>query len=103
MKGFRVSEQVISHGLANIARLVERLPTTVVDHHLLRSSDWRLSLEKAYESAHNSGHRLVTAAELVGMKNNPLECLRQKLHDEDPLFKRIHEMDKTPKRGEECD
>ena len=39
LKGFRVSEQVISHGLANIARLVERLPATVVDHHLLRSSD----------------------------------------------------------------
>ena len=97
LKGFKVSEQAISHGLANITCLVERLPATVVDHHLLRSSDWRLSLEKAYESAQNSGHKLVTAAELVGMKNNPLECLRQKLYEDDPLSREFMKWTKLPR------
>jgi len=97
LKGFKVSEQAISHGLANITRLVERLPATVVDHHLLRSSDWRLSLGKAYESAQNSGHKLVTAAELVGMKNNPLECLRQKLYEEDPPSREFMKWTKLPR------
>ena len=88
---------MISHGLANIACLVERIPTTVVDHHLLRSSDWRLSLEKAYESAQNSGHKLVTAAELVGMESSPPECLRQKLCDEDPPSREFMKWTKLPR------
>jgi len=51
----------------------------------------------AYESAQNSGHKLVTAAELVGMKNNPLECLRQKLYEDDPLSREFMKWTKLPR------
>jgi predicted metallo-beta-lactamase superfamily hydrolase len=101
MKGLKKIEV---HPLACESLWVRSISTTLVDHHLLRSSDWRLSLEKTYKAAQNSGHKMVTAAELVGVKNNPLECFRQKLYEDDESsFKRIHEMDKTSKRGEEGD
>jgi predicted metallo-beta-lactamase superfamily hydrolase len=84
LQGFKVSETLISLGLENIARLAAQLPLIVVDHHLLRSSDWKGSLKKAFKAAEESGNKLVTAAEFAASENTLLESMRQKLYDEEP-------------------
>jgi predicted metallo-beta-lactamase superfamily hydrolase len=97
LQGFKVSEHLITLGLENIARLAARIPTTVVDHHLLRSSDWKSHLEKAFTSAERSGNRLVTAAEFAGAENTLLESIRQKLYDEDPPSKEFSRWVRLPR------
>ena len=87
LKDFKVSEDSISMGLENIARLTSELSVTILDHHLLRSSDWRRSLRKAFKAAKRSGNILITAAEFLGAKNLLLESIRQKLYDEYPPTK----------------
>jgi len=97
LQGFKVSEDLISLGLKNIARLTAKIPVTVVDHHLLRSSDWKSHLEKAFSAAERSGNRLVTAAEFTGAENTLLESIRQKLYDEDPPSKEFSKWMRLPR------
>lgn len=89
LQDFRVSGELISHGLENIIHLATNVPVTVIDHHLLRSVDWRSYLKKAFRAAHRSGNKLVTAAEFAGVKNNLLECVREKLFQEEPPSKKF--------------
>lgn len=87
LQDFKVSEELISHGLENIIHLATDIPVTVIDHHLLRSADWRGYLKRAFKAARKSGNTVVTAAEFAGVKNNLLECVREKLFEEDPPSK----------------
>jgi predicted metallo-beta-lactamase superfamily hydrolase len=84
LQGFKVSKDLMTLSLENITRLTAELPCTIIDHHLLRSSAWKGFLEKAFKVARRSGNKLVTAAEFTGADNNLLECMRQKLYDEEP-------------------
>ncbi len=84
LQGFKVSKDWMTLSLENITRLTAELPCTIIDHHLLRSSAWKGFLEKAFKVARQSGNKLVTAAEFAGVNNNLLECMRQRLYDEEP-------------------
>ena len=87
LQGFKISTDIILHALENIIRLAVKLPVIILDHHLLRSSDWKPYLGKALASAEESGNRLITAAEFAGVQNSPLESIRQELYDRDPPSK----------------
>jgi predicted metallo-beta-lactamase superfamily hydrolase len=82
--GYRVERRTVERGVANIARLVEAVPTVIVDHHLLRDARWRESLEPAFAVSQATGHSLLTAAEYLGQPNNLLESNREALYRDDP-------------------
>jgi predicted metallo-beta-lactamase superfamily hydrolase len=81
---YRVERRIVERGLANIARLVEAVPTVIVDHHLLRDDRWRECLKPAFTASQATGHRLLTAAEYLGQSNNLLESRREALYQVDP-------------------
>lgn len=84
LAGFRVNEASLALGLAHLKSLVEEVPVTVVDHHLLRDIEWRTWLSPVFKVANSVGHKIVTAAEFLGIENRLLECERRRLYEEDP-------------------
>jgi len=77
--------------------IVQKIPTVVVDHHLLRDDGWYKFLEPVRASAEKSGHRIITAAELAGEEARPLECQRRKLYEENKPNREFLKWAKLPK------
>jgi predicted metallo-beta-lactamase superfamily hydrolase len=84
LSGFRVEEAHIKQGLCNLEILVKRVPVTILEHHLLRDDDWRAQSKPIFDAAERAGHKVVTAAEFVGEKDNPLESHRRLLYENEP-------------------
>jgi predicted metallo-beta-lactamase superfamily hydrolase len=84
LSGFRVPEEHIQRGLRNLESLVQRVPETILEHHLLRDERWRELSQKIFGVASKTGHKVVTAAEFVGEKNNLLESRRKELYESEP-------------------
>jgi len=82
--GFRIPEQQIEKGLQNLAQLARTVPLIILEHHLLRTEDWREQAKIVFEAARKSGHKVVTAAEFLGKKDNLLEAKRKKLYEVEP-------------------
>ena len=76
----RVSDEEARLGLKQLRRLAERIPHVIVDHHFLRSADYRREGKLAFERARKLGHELVTAAEWMGQRPMPFEALRERLY-----------------------
>ena len=64
--------------------LASTIPTLVVDHHLMRATNWKEWMSPVYESAENSGNRLLTMAELAGVENRLLEIEREENYKRNP-------------------
>jgi predicted metallo-beta-lactamase superfamily hydrolase len=84
LAGFRVKEKNIQKGLKNLEKIVETVPLTILEHHVLRDKDWREKTKNVFEKAHECGHIIVTAAEFLGEKNVFLEAARKRLFIEKP-------------------
>lgn len=76
-----VEASAVAKGIENLAKLVERVPTVILDHHLLRAKEWKDSLKPVFESAEKNQHSVVTAAEFLGESNNFLEFRRRELYE----------------------
>ncbi|MFH1220258.1 MAG: MBL fold metallo-hydrolase [Candidatus Eisenbacteria bacterium] len=74
-----LSEQSMAKAAANLMRLAEAVPTTIVDHHLLRTAAYRDFLADSLACAQTRGHRVLTAAEFMGLPNTLLEARRAEL------------------------
>jgi hypothetical protein len=70
--------------LCNLETLVKRVPVTILEHHLLRDDNWRAQSKPIFDVAERAGHKVVTAAEFVGEKDNPLESHRRLLYENEP-------------------
>jgi predicted metallo-beta-lactamase superfamily hydrolase len=81
---FRVAEEQINVGLRNLEKVVEVVPCTVLEHHILRDENWREKAAMVFERARVVGHRVLTAAEYIGEKNAFLEAVRKRLFVEEP-------------------
>jgi predicted metallo-beta-lactamase superfamily hydrolase len=84
LAGFRVKEELIEEGMQNLVKLVENVPITLLEHHILRDEKWRNLSQPIFEAAAESGHRVLTAAEFLGRKNNLLEFQRRQLFKAEP-------------------
>jgi hypothetical protein len=84
LAGFRVKIQQVQMGLKNLETLAKKIPVVIVEHHLLRDLNWRDSAEQIFESAHNEGNKLITAAEFLGAENRLLEAKRKLLFKDAP-------------------
>ena len=87
LAGFRVNEEEFLSGMANLERLVEAVPHTILEHHLLRDENWREKTSKVFEKAGKIGHKVLTAAEFLGLENAFLEAVRRRLFTEKPPSK----------------
>lgn len=87
LAGFKIDQESLSIAKDNLVKLVDEVPLTVVDHHLLRSLDWMDYLRPAYMEAKKKGHRLLSASELVDIEPQLLEARRKELHAQEPIVK----------------
>jgi len=84
LAGFRVKEENIETGIQNLKRLAENVPTTILEHHMLRDENWRSLAQDIFDAANELGHKVLTAAEYNGAKNNFLESRRRQLFEKEP-------------------
>jgi len=85
--GFKVDEMQLRNGLANLVSIVETVPITILEHHVLRDADWRTRAQPLFDAAQHKGHKIVTAAEYAGEENQFLESKRKQLYSEYPPSK----------------
>jgi predicted metallo-beta-lactamase superfamily hydrolase len=84
LAGFRVKDEHIETGIQNLKTLVENVPTTILEHHILRDENWRNRSQPIFDAATKVGHKVLTAAEFSGTKNNLLEFRRRQLFETEP-------------------
>jgi predicted metallo-beta-lactamase superfamily hydrolase len=84
LAGFRVKDEHIETGMQNLKTLVENVPTTILEHHTLRDEKWRSQTQPIFDTATQVGHKVLTAAEYSGTKNNLLEFRRRQLFETEP-------------------
>jgi len=87
LAGFRVDEEMAKIGLGNLGKIVEFVPCTILEHHILRDRQWREKAEKVFKKAQKAGNRVLTAAEFLGKENVFLEAKRKELFAEHPPSK----------------
>ncbi|MHA2081358.1 MAG: hypothetical protein ACW99H_09465, partial [Candidatus Thorarchaeota archaeon] len=64
--------------------LASTIPTLVVDHHLMRDKSCRDWISPVLSAAEKAGNRVLTIAELSGVKNMLLEAERVERYNADP-------------------
>jgi predicted metallo-beta-lactamase superfamily hydrolase len=84
LAGFRVAETQLQKGLESLAQLVSTVPLVILEHHLLRTENWREQAKVVFDAAQKNGHKVVTAAEFLGKKDNLLEARRKQLFETEP-------------------
>lgn len=84
LAGFRVKDEDIQQGMQNLKKLVENIPTTLLEHHILRDKNWINYTQPIVEAATEKGHKVLTAAQFSGTKNNFLEFRRRELFETEP-------------------
>jgi predicted metallo-beta-lactamase superfamily hydrolase len=82
--GFKTDEEQVQTALGNLKKIVEHVPTTILEHHFLRDENWKDRSADVFYQAYKSEHTLLTAAEFLGRQNSFLESSRKKLFTEDP-------------------
>ncbi len=87
LAGFKVDERELSLGIRNMRKVVEKVPVTIVEHHLLRDANWREKISEVTESARELGHTVMTSAEYLGHENSFLEANRKLLFEKEPPSK----------------
>ncbi len=84
LAGFRVKDENIETGMQNLRNLVENVPLTILEHHLFRDKNWKSLSQPIFDAANEVGHKVLTAAEFAGTKNNFLEFHRRQLFETEP-------------------
>lgn len=84
LAGYRVSPQSIKQAQNNLIDLSMKIPTLIIDHHLLRGQDWTSFMQPIRAIAGIEAHHVCTAAEYNKQQNLPLESKRRRLYEEDP-------------------
>jgi len=102
LSGFRVKEEYIQKGLKNLEKIVETVPYTILEHHILRDNDWREKTGNVFEKAQKCGHKVMTAAEFLGQKNVFLEGTRKWLFAKYPPSKDFENWMRKSKVKKRC-
>jgi predicted metallo-beta-lactamase superfamily hydrolase len=84
LEGVKVDKGRIRKGMDNAAKIVRKVPKTVLEHHLLRVEDWRDRAKPVYDIGKQVGHDVTTGAEYAGEKLQVLEAIRPRLYEEEP-------------------
>jgi len=90
-----VRQESLDRAFKNLEKVVENVPITVLDHHLLRDEGWRVQTQPVFDAASRVGHVVLTAAEFLGEENRLLESQRNRLFEESPPFQEFIKWSKT--------
>ncbi|MEM2146700.1 MAG: hypothetical protein QW279_15160 [Candidatus Jordarchaeaceae archaeon] len=99
---YRVNPKNINLAIKNLATIAENVPIIILDHHVLRDEQWKKAVQPAIDKASVFGHRVVTAAEYIGLKNNLLEAQRKTLYESEPPSTRFITWTKMPSKERRC-
>ncbi len=91
LKGFKIDEESLVRACNNMIKIAGEVPLSIVDHHLLRSLEYREYLKPVHAEAERSGHRVLSASELIGRKPELLEARRKELHQQKPVGREWYE------------
>ncbi|UCH70647.1 MAG: hypothetical protein JSV29_01285 [Candidatus Bathyarchaeota archaeon] len=97
LSGFRVREEHVRQGMQNLESLAKNVPTTILEHHILREEKWREFSQPIFDAASKTGHSVVTAAEFLGEENNLLEFRRDHLFKVEPPSSEFERWMKLPR------
>ena len=84
LEGVRVQKSSIHHGIANAAKIAQAVPNVILEHHILRSEEWKTDSKPIYDAAEKVGNKVVTAAEYLHQPVLILEAARQELYAREP-------------------
>jgi hypothetical protein len=84
LQGVRVEKETIRRGIENAAKIAGKVSLVILEHHLLRSENWKEEAKVVFESAAKAEHEVATAAEYAGLQPTLLECKRELLYEQDP-------------------
>ena len=79
-----VQEENIQQGMQNLEKIVQNVPTTILEHHLLREENWWTLAHSVLDSALKAGHAALTAADFLKKENMLLESQRKQLFEKEP-------------------
>jgi len=95
---YRLRREAASKAFDNMSRIAEKVPTLLVDHHLLRDGGRSQGFEKVISTSEKAGHKVLTAAEFLGLENSFLEARRRELYKEYPPSEEFLRWTKLPER-----
>ena len=84
LEGLKVEKTSIQKAIENAAKLAAKVPTIIFEHHVLRSDNWRTRSKSIFDAAEKVGHRVLTAADYLGVEPRLLESRREQLYLESP-------------------
>lgn len=84
---FKIDQENLMMARKNMQILAECVPLTIVDHHLLRTLEYKEYLGPIYAAAKKNGNQVLTASEFLGFEPNLLEAKRKELHKQYPVSK----------------
>lgn len=84
LSGWQIEERSIKQGLSSLKKVVEEVPLTLLDHHILRSDEGLAETSALREYAEKTGNTVRTFAEHVGLENRLLEARRRQLFEDYP-------------------
>ena len=76
-----VQEEHIQQGMQNLEKIVQNVPTTILEHHLLREENWWKLAHSVLDAALKAGYKAFTAADFLGRENTLLEAHRKQLFE----------------------
>jgi len=79
-----VKEEHIQQGMRNLEKIVQGVPTTILEHHLLREENWWTIALPVFDAAFKAGHKVLTAADSLKKENTLLESKRKQLFETEP-------------------
>ena len=82
MLGYRYSYESMALAIKNMLRILEEtdVEKLIIDHHLLRDLMWKERIAAVFET----GKKVMTAAEFLGVENEMLEAKRRELFKQHP-------------------
>jgi predicted metallo-beta-lactamase superfamily hydrolase len=80
----RVSPELVANAAEVLGSLIDQIPMTIVDHHLLRDTEYHNWLGPIQQRAGKNGNQLMTVAEVLGKPFNQLEANRKTLYENRP-------------------
>jgi predicted metallo-beta-lactamase superfamily hydrolase len=84
LSGFRIPEPTLEMARNNLVELAKNISVLLVDHHLLRTANWREWMNPIYEAANKLNHWVGTSADFIKAPIETLEVFRKELYLNDP-------------------
>lgn len=93
---FRMDRKSIELAIDNLMVLAKRIPTIILDHHVLRDEGWGSFIKPIVNAALSVNHKVLTAAEFLGSENSLLESMRRSLYVNEPPSLEFAKWSKIP-------